>query len=449
MDETSTRTPNRELSVDLYRVVAAVVVVLGHWLAASVTYGGGGFANHNVLAELPETQWLTLVFQVVPVFFLVAGYASAASWDPSGRRLDWLRRRLTRTLGPTTVYVVVALLAVALLIWAGVDGSQLAFGTWAVALHLWFIPVYLVLLMLTPVALAAQRRWGLVVPVALTMAVAAVDAVALSGWLPWLGSVNYVLCWAAIYQLGIAWYSGAFRGRRPLLLAAGSALLLTILLWPGPYPMSMVGVPGQAIQNTSPPTVAMVAFAALQAGLLISAAPAISRRLRASRWRRPLAVANQNVMMLYLWHMVPVVVVSLIGYPTGLLPQPPLGSAAWWLSRLAWVAILAAVTAAELAVLWLARSLVAAALPTTPIPVTPRCAGSLLLIGAGTASFALSRFGADGFAAAGHFPVVLALLYAIGVGVVSLNPVGRPVRNAVAPTYSGTHFGGAIGLTRR
>jgi len=136
--------------------------VLGHWLAASVTYRDGHFDNDNVLAELPWTQWLTLIFQVVPVFFLVAGYANAASWTRSrnpdgGGRQDWLRHRLTRTLGPTTVYVAGVLVVIAVLSWAGVDASQLAFGTWAVAWHLWFIPVYLVLVSLTP--LAASGTW--------------------------------------------------------------------------------------------------------------------------------------------------------------------------------------------------------------------------------------------------------------------------------------------------
>jgi hypothetical protein len=38
--------------------------------------------------------------------------------------------------------------------------------------------------------------------------------------------------------------------------------------------------------------------------------------LRRSRWRRHLAAANKNVTARYLWQMVPVVVVALVGYPT-------------------------------------------------------------------------------------------------------------------------------------
>ena len=43
-------------------------------------------------------------------------------------------------------------------------------------MHLWFLAVYLVVVSLTPIAIAAQRRWGLLVPAVLAVGVAAVDA---------------------------------------------------------------------------------------------------------------------------------------------------------------------------------------------------------------------------------------------------------------------------------
>ena len=117
-------------------------------------------------------------------------------------------------------------------------------------MHLWFLAVYLVVVSLTPVAIAAQRRWGLLVPAALALGVAAVDAVSLVGHVPYLGWLNYLLCWGALYQLGIAWPSGLLAGRRPVVLAAGSAVALALLIGLGLYPVSMIGVPGQAVQNS-------------------------------------------------------------------------------------------------------------------------------------------------------------------------------------------------------
>ena len=54
---------SRELSADLYRASALVLIVIGHWLAASVTFRDGRFGNDTVLAVLPWTQWLTWSFR--------------------------------------------------------------------------------------------------------------------------------------------------------------------------------------------------------------------------------------------------------------------------------------------------------------------------------------------------------------------------------------------------
>ena len=71
-------------------------------------------------------------------------------------------------------------------------------------------------------------------------------------------------------------------------------------------------------------------------------------------WPRVLSVANNNVLALYLWHMLPVIV-TLLGYPTGLLAQPQLGSGSWWLARLEWELVLAVVAVAVLSLLWWRR----------------------------------------------------------------------------------------------
>ena len=215
-------------------------------------------------------------------------------------------------------------------------------------MHLWFLAVYVVVVSLTPVAIAAQRRWGLMVPVALAAGVVVVDVASLAGHVPYIGWLNYLLCWGLLYQLGIAWHGGLLAGRKPILLAAGSAVVLALLIRLGPYPVSMIGVPGQAIENTTPPSVAMLAYGCTQAGLAVAVAPALNRALRTRLVQRVLSTANANVMALYLWHMMPVVIVAIVAYPAGLIPQPHEGTAAWWLVRLEWIVILSLVTAVEM-----------------------------------------------------------------------------------------------------
>jgi surface polysaccharide O-acyltransferase-like enzyme len=427
----------REPSADVYRVVAVLVVVVGHWLVSAVTYRDGQFGNDFPLDVMPWTRWLTLVFQVVPAFFLVGGYANGASWarwcESRDRHwLTWARRRLAVMLGPTTVYVLLAFAGMAALAGVGIPHEALSFGGWAVAMHLWFVPVYLVVVTLTPVAVAAHRRWGLLVPAVLAGAVVVVDGAARVAHLPALETANYVLCWGAIYQAGICWRGGALSGRRPWLIAAAGAVVLAILLGLRWYPVSMVGSPGATEQNNFPPTTALLAYAAVQVALLIAAAPTVTRWIRGSRWQRPLAVANKNVMAVYLWQMVPVVVVALAGYPTGLLPQPEVGTGGWWLFRLVWLLILALVMTVQVTLLWLGRSIFNRPLPAIVIPLPRWSAPGLLIAGVAMATFVLWRLAVEGFAPKGQFPVIYAVLYLAAVVLLSLLPSQQHPETAAA-----------------
>ncbi len=110
----------------------------------------------------------------------------------------------------------------------------------------------------------------------------------------------------------------------------------------GPFPVDMIGA-GERVGNTSPPSIALLAFAAAQTGLLPAAEPAARRLLtRPSCWR-PVSQLNNTAMTVYLWHMTPVIIVAVALYPTGVMPQPAIGSALWWELRPAWFALLTAV----------------------------------------------------------------------------------------------------------
>ncbi len=424
MDDVDTTRPDRNLAVDFYRVSGVVLIVLGHWLAGSVTYHDGSFGRQNPLVDQPWTQWLTWPFQAVPTFFLVAGYAGAVSWahrhDADGvSRQTWLRHRLARVLGPTAVYVALVSLVVLGLGVYRVAGSVLQYAGWAVAMHLWFLAVYLMVVSLTPIAIAAQRRWGLLVPAVLAVGVVTVDVASLGGHVPYLGWLNYLLCWGALYQLGIAWHGALLTGHRPVLIAAASVVALALLIWLGHYPVSMIGVPGQTVDNTTPPNAALLAFGCAQTGTVMALAPALNRALRAGVVRRVLSVTNRNMMALYLWHMIPVVIVAIVGYPAGLLPQPTEGTADWWLGRLGWVAILGLVTGCEMMLLWWGRRFFGAPLPTLGIPLAERWAEPVMLAGAAMAAYGLAFIAAEGFAPDGHYPLVTALVFTVGVVLVA------------------------------
>ncbi len=438
MDDSRASSPPRAIALDLYRAMAVMLVVIGHWLLSVMTYRNGAFGRDNPLVLMPWTQWLTWFFQVVPVFFAVAGYASAVSWarlhaDDAASRQDWIRRRVARTLGPTAIYAVVVLAVITVLMLAGIDGTVLELGGWAVAMHLWFLAVYLMVVALTPVAVAAHRRWGLAVPAVLAACVIVVDAAGIGTGHPEIRMLNYFFCWAAIYQLGIAWHGGLL-GRRPLVaMAVAAAIALPLLVTWGPYPIAMIGVPGVRVENSAPPSVALLALATVQIGLLFAVVPALNRVLARGRWPRVISTANNNVMALYLWHMMPVIVVTLVGYPTGLLAQPSLGTGAWWLARLEWELVLAIVTVVLLSFLSWQRRLFASPIPTFATPLRDNIAMATLYVGTAACALSLGLISANGFAPDGRPPLVAVTLLFGGALLVAIRP-----RHGVTDRSSGS-----------
>jgi hypothetical protein len=130
------------------------------------------------------------------------------------------------------------------------------------------------------------------------------------------------------------------------------------------------------------------------------------------------------------------VIVAIVAYPAGLLPQPPEGTPAWWLARLEWVVVLSLVTALELALLWWGRRFFAAPLPTLGIPVAGRLGEALMLAGAALAATGLHFFAYGGFAPDGHFPWVSAAILGCGVLLVALLPT-KVQQRSVDPTPAG------------
>jgi fucose 4-O-acetylase-like acetyltransferase len=345
--------PGRERHADLLRAVAIGAVVLGHWLVVIVTYDAGrGLDGRSALGVVGWAPPLTWLFQVMPVFFLVGGYANAASWRSARRRgdatADWLLGRCRRLLRPTTVFLAVVAVASLLARTAGVDPDLVGTAAWLAALPLWFLVVYLVAVGLTPAMHALHERAGLAVPVVLTALVGLGDLTRMGLDIPYVGEANYLLAWLAIHQVGFAWQDGRLP-TRPTVAAAMAALgLVTVfgLTVLGPYPLSMVAVPGEQVQNTAPPTLALMALALAQLGVvLLLREPAdrwLARSLRA--WTAVVAV-NAVVLTIFLWHMAAVVAVAVLLVPTGLVPEPGPGSAEWLLWRIPWIAVLLVVLA--------------------------------------------------------------------------------------------------------
>ncbi|WP_326557074.1 acyltransferase family protein [Micromonospora sp. NBC_01796] len=360
----------RERYLDLLRALAIAAVVIGHWLIIVIDHDRSGrLTGRSALVELSAARPGTWLFQVMPIFFLVGGYANAASLSShrrrGGRAVDWLLDRCARLLRPTTALIVVLAGAALGAQLVGADAEQVRPVVWFATIPLWFLAAYLAVVALTPVTYALHRRFGLAVPVALLALVVGGDLARLVGPESY-ASGNFLFGWLAVHQFGYAWRDsrtgtgrsggGLLRTQLPMaptvgvgLLFGGFAALLALTL-AGPYPVSMVNIPGERLHNMSPPSLALLANATWQLGVILLLRGPAERWLHRPRPWLVVIAANAVVLTIFLWHITAAVL--LVGALDALdaLPTPAVGSGAWWLWRLPWLVTLTVVLAVLVAV---------------------------------------------------------------------------------------------------
>ncbi|MER7949065.1 acyltransferase [Streptomyces sp. NPDC096079] len=323
--ELAAATPaSRDRYVDLLRVASLAVVVLGHWLMAAVTADG---QVGNLLAVVPELQAVTWVFQVMPVFFFVGGFSHALAHRSRPRYAAFLRARLQRLLRPTMVFVGVWGAAALVLQLSGADGGLTGVALRLVTQPLWFIGIYLAMVAFTPPLLRLHERWGWGAFAVLAGGAAAVDVLRFAADVPFVEFLNFGFVWLAVHQLGFLRADGMIR--RPAVLAGAGLLGATALVALGPYPLSMVGMPGEKVSNMAPPTLALLCHGLWLVGAVeLLRGPGARLVARASVWRAVVA-ANGIAMTAFLWHLT--AMLGVYGAMLGLgaeLPAP--ASGAWW-----------------------------------------------------------------------------------------------------------------------
>ena len=168
----------------------------------------------------------------------------------------------------------------------------------------WFLATYLLVVALTPVSLRAwdQHGWG---PDRDRCMAGLVDLVSLGSLgLSAVGYLNYVFIWGTVHSLGYAWADARIgRVRRRLLASAGGLAATAALVYWGPYPVAMVGLVTEGVNNSQPPKVTLLTLAIFQAGLILALEGPARRWLDRDRvWTRVVLV-NGRIMTLYLWHM--------------------------------------------------------------------------------------------------------------------------------------------------
>lgn len=338
----------RDTGIDLVRACCVLGVVVLHALMVGVTVTGAVpvFANAS-----DGSNWITplsWVLQVMPLFFVIGGFAGRTSYLRAQQRgasaAGFIAGRIHRLLLPAVCTVAVAGIALGALSVYGVPDDLVAIAGYRFSQPLWFLGVFLLCQALLPMLIAAHRRAPWQTIGILTAAAVAVDATRIASGIEALGFLNLAFVWLALQQLGFFLADGRIGAlaRRTRMLIAGvavGALILTI----------STGVHSpDLIANINPPTTAL-----LLVGLAHTMVLSLLRRHLASWSVRPVAArfrafVTPRAMTVYLWHM-PVLLAMAgacaVWSLTTSMPLPEPGGAAWWLTRPIWLLVVIVVTA--------------------------------------------------------------------------------------------------------
>jgi peptidoglycan/LPS O-acetylase OafA/YrhL len=355
LDELMAATPaTRDRMVDFLRAASIVAVVFGHWFIGVIWRRGGKIGP---VSAIGLTGWLwiaTWFLQVIPLFFFVGGFSNFMSYQATKARGESIRRflwsRAERLLQPSLVFVGVwAVIEVFLHLFdAGgtgllrlvhPPGATVPFGP------LWFLAVYFVVVMASPITLWLHRRFGWAVPIALVAGAIIVDAVRFGAHVSWVGQLNVWLVFLLPHQLGYFYADGrltrlprwCFVAMAVVGIAAMMALTNLYRFFPGigVYPRSLLGTDVEKITNTNPPTVMMLAMALWSIGAVMLLRLWLNRWLQRARVWKAVIFGNSIVMTLFLWHMTAYLLAVLVLWPLGLGQQGDT-SASWWIERPLW-----------------------------------------------------------------------------------------------------------------
>ncbi len=336
----------RNRYVDLLRSISILAVIIGHWLIATAWFVNGDLETGELLSSQPQMQWLTWVFQVMPIFFIVGGYSNAVSLESADRKgigyAGWLSARLTRLVAPLLL-LIVAWAAIALAMGLMSFGNDvIQYASQAALIPTWFLAIYIAIALLAPLAYRFWQRFGFLSFWVFVAGAVLTDVAFFAADIRWLGWSNYFWVWLAVHHLGFAWRDDRLgRTSKRLLIAAAGFASLWAMVHYGPYPLAMVASPDPDVSNTLPPKVTLLALGLFQFGLLLSLEGPMRKALDGLRLWAATVLINSMIMTVYLWHItVMLIVVAVLYYAGGVGLGVEPGSSDWWLSRPLWVIVL-------------------------------------------------------------------------------------------------------------
>jgi len=334
----------RDLTLDLARVFCVLLVVAIHLMFVGVGPDAAGGISVSRPLEQQSWFWLATWFgQVMPLFFVVGGFASATSLRSLRRRepdagivaRSYVHGRIQRLVSPAFplfVFLAVALIGATAF---GVDPGLLDSVAVGIGSPLWFLAAYLICQLLAPALLDLHERAPLRTAAALLAAVVVVDVAQFTvpgvpvdgAGMSYLGYLNLLFVWPLVTVIGFWYADGGFARRTWWQL-----VLIAVACWASLVPMTVLGpYSPNMLTNLNPPTLPLVALGIGQAALLQLLKPPLTALMRTRPARAVVFVVGSRLMTVYLWHLPVIVAIAGIGLLLPVTPAP--GSSAWWLLR--------------------------------------------------------------------------------------------------------------------
>lgn len=347
---TTSTTPRatRDTGIDFVRALCVLGVVLLHSLMVGVTVTDAG----PLFANASDGSWwitpLSWVLQVMPLFFVIGGFAGYTSLRRSEQRggtaKDFVAARIHRLVLPAVVTIGVVGVALTVLLLNGVPADLVATAGYRYGQPLWFLGVFLLCQALLPLFAAAHRRAPWITIALMVTTAVAVDAARNATGIEGLGFMNLAFVWLALQQLGFFFAEGridALSRRARVMIGVSAVAVLVVTFVTGVYSPDLIA-------NINPPTASLLLVGVAHTLLLSLLRDRVARWSRLPLPSRFLTFVTPRAMTIYLWHM-PVLLVmagasAVFAMTTDIaLPEP--GSIDWWITRPLWLLTVVTLTA--------------------------------------------------------------------------------------------------------
>ncbi|MFJ5954549.1 acyltransferase [Paenarthrobacter sp. NPDC092416] len=330
---------SRDLVVDFIRVSCMFAVVAVHLLMMEISVDQSGIGISNPLTSLSWFAQGTWFGQVMPLFFVVGGFASLTSWRSLRRRGgdagDYLRNRVLRLVRPAVALYAFLTIALWSATAAGVPSGLLAVIAAGAGVQLWFLAAYLICQAMVPTMAKLHEAAPYRTVAALAACAVVVDVLRLGlERNPWgfdsnpIGLLNMVFVWGLLQQLGFFYADGFFDrfARWKLVVAAAGCYLVMIpLTYGGPYPVDM-------LTSQNPPMFPLILVGLAHTLLVKAMYPQLLRCVQLGWLQKVMFLVGSRAMTIYLWHLP--LIIAVFGIALVLrVPFPQPASTEWWLSR--------------------------------------------------------------------------------------------------------------------